>query len=204
MNHPAERDIEREAFEKWAKESLPEYCNPRAPTWEIVEANVRAEAWAAWQARAAQATAEPVADPRLEDLRYIVERLARKLAKADPNSGEPSGALIYLRRVGLTGSPLRTAPDRAPGALDRFLAAAAEAKITHLAIPVDPDRAPSADSAADARDAVLEEAAKVCGDLWGYRGTNDHHKYMADLCAMKIRALKSQPIAAMQAQQKEE
>jgi len=54
------------------------------------------------------------ADPRLEDLRYIVERLARKLAKADPNSGEPTGALAYLRSVGLTGSPLRAAPDRAP------------------------------------------------------------------------------------------
>jgi hypothetical protein len=105
---------ERAAFEAWAR---PFYILDRAAD-DSYAVNGAYIAWFAWQARAAMQAAEPAAvaaaDPRLEDLRYIVERLARKLAKADPNSGEPTGALVYLRRVGLTGSPLRAAPDRAP------------------------------------------------------------------------------------------
>lgn len=69
-------------------------------------------AWANQDERATPApiAAETAPDPRLQDLRMLVERLARRLAKADPLSARPAEALDYLKRVGLTGSPLRTAP----------------------------------------------------------------------------------------------
>ena len=41
------------------------------------------------------------------DMSMLIARLARALAKADPTSELPAGAIDYLKRNGLQGSPLR-------------------------------------------------------------------------------------------------
>ena len=60
-------------------------------------------------ARPAPVGAVQAPDPRLNDLRMLVQRLARSLSMADPDSTRPADALGYLERVGLKGSPLRAA-----------------------------------------------------------------------------------------------
>lgn len=53
---PNEKDqdmTEREAFEAYAADSIPDYQSPKPYTAAGVESNVRAEAWAAWQAACA-------------------------------------------------------------------------------------------------------------------------------------------------------
>lgn len=46
-----------------------------------------------------------------DDLATLVQRLARRLRKAAPDSELPGQATDYLRRNGLQGSPLRETPN---------------------------------------------------------------------------------------------
>ena len=53
-------------------------------------------------------------DARVPDLSRLVARLMRELRKADPGHPLPVQAMIYLKRNGLTGSPLRDDSTTAP------------------------------------------------------------------------------------------
>ena len=67
------------------------------------------EDWEEWQAAWQAAQAAVVAPPnaRVADLAMLVRQLVRTLRKAAPDSEAGNGAMGYLARHGLTGSPLR-------------------------------------------------------------------------------------------------
>lgn len=45
--------------------------------------------------------------PSMDDMRMLIQRLARSLNKAAPGNDLSSSAMDYLKRVGLVGTPLR-------------------------------------------------------------------------------------------------
>lgn len=65
----------------------------------------------------------PADDQVVDDLSMLVRRLVRALKKASPNSDLPAQSMDYLRRKGLAGNVLRSAPaDDELARLERELA----------------------------------------------------------------------------------
>lgn len=148
MTTTPQRDIERELFEAWA---APKQFDLRRPGYAYAN-NCTDYAWHGWQARAAQATAEPVASvsrkvavDALNVLLWLYRRLPREYERP-PHVEQPIKALAASVKSDVID----------------FLAERGAA----------PDRAPSADSAATCDWNLADEDNGVwkssCGEAWSF------------------------------------
>lgn len=89
---------EREAFDAYAADNIPQYFSGKPPTWGDVEANVKLEAWHAWKWRAAlsaPAQQEAAQPSSAEPVAVIGSNFQLLYCRKDWSKGLKVGGLLY-------------------------------------------------------------------------------------------------------------